>query len=197
MAIRPEEGMSAGEGPVDREAAWAAAMRAARAGDAAAYRHLLGEMALVLRGIARRHLVRLGLGPDEAEDVVQEALLALHLKRDSWDETRPILPWVRAIARYKMLDAARRLGRAQRGTVDLPAEAFAELVAAPAPARDMTGLDPANLVAGLPTRERGVVAALALEGHSVAETAARFGIGESAVRVAFHRGLARLAGAAG
>lgn len=189
--------MNLGDAPRDRETGWSAAMRDARAGDATAYRQLLGEMALVLRGIARRHLVRLGLGPDEAEDVVQETLLALHLKRDSWDETRPILPWVHAIARYKMLDAARRLGRARRGTVDLPAEAFAELVAAPAPARDMTGVDPEKLVAGLPARERGVVAALALDGQSVAETAARFGIGEGAVRVAFHRGLARLSGAAG
>lgn len=180
-----------------REQAWSAAMRAARVGDAVAYRRLLDEMATVLRRVARRNLRRLGLGPDEAEDVVQEALLALHLKRDSWDETRPILPWVHAIARYKMLDAARRLGRTTRATADLPVEAFAELLPAPPPARDMTGVDTAGLVAGLPARERGVVTALALDGRSVAETAARFGIGESAVRVAFHRALARLAGAAG
>jgi RNA polymerase sigma-70 factor (ECF subfamily) len=44
----------------------------------------------------------------------------------------------------------------------------------------------------LPARERGVVAALGLEGLSVAAAARRFAISEGAVRIALHRGLSRL-----
>ncbi|MFW5883259.1 MAG: sigma factor-like helix-turn-helix DNA-binding protein, partial [Verrucomicrobiota bacterium] len=125
-----------------------------------------------------------------------EVLLALHTRRESWDETRPITPWVYAIARYKLVDCARRLGRARRVTAAVTVDDVADLVPAPQPGRDMTGVDTAALVGALPPRERGVVVALVLEGISVAEIARRLGIGESAVRVAFHRALSRLDGAA-
>ena len=180
----------------EREARWADAMRRARRGDGAAYQALLTDIADVLRGMARRGLDRYGLCPDEAEDVVQEVLLALHTRRDSWDETRPITPWVYAIARYKLVDCARRLGRARRLMAAVPVDPVADLIPAPQPERDMTGVDAAALLGALPPRERGVVAALAFEGASVAEIARRLGIGESAVRVAFHRALSRLDGAA-
>lgn len=179
-----------------REAALSAAMRAARRGDAAAYRRLLAEIAAMLRPAARRRLAQLGLGTDEAEDVVQETLIAVHAKRATWDEARPFLPWLRAIARYKLLDAARKLGRTRRATVDAPVEDWADLLAAPAPERDMAGVSPERLVATLPERERGVVTALAFEGASVSALAAREGVGEPAVRVAFHRALKRLHGKA-
>ena len=55
-------------------------------------------------------LLAAGRGPADCEDVVQEALLAMHLKRDTWDETQPIEPWLRAIARYKLVDHLRRRG---------------------------------------------------------------------------------------
>ena len=71
----------------DRDAEWAGLMRAANAGDQAAYQRLLLSMAPWLRAIARRGLAR--WGDADAEDVVQETLLAIHLKRHTWDETRP------------------------------------------------------------------------------------------------------------
>lgn len=176
----------------DREARWSAAMRAANRGDSAAYRRLLFEIAPMIRAMARRRLQGFGLSPDDAEDVVQEALIGLHRKRHTWDESRPILPWIRAIATYKLLDAARRLGRTRRATAAKPLEDYAELLAAPAPERDMTGVDIHAHVAALPPRERGVVTALAFEGASVETVAGRLGVGQSAVRVAFHRALSRL-----
>lgn len=175
----------------DREGRWAGAMRAARRGDAAAYRGLLAEIAAALRGMTRARLSRMGLSPDEAEDVVQETLIALHAKRHTWDEDRPFLPWLHAIARYRMIDAARRLGRVRARTVASPVEDLADLLPAPAP-REGAALDRERLVAALPGRERGVVAALGLEGMSVTAAARRFAISEGAVRVAFHRGLTRL-----
>jgi RNA polymerase sigma-70 factor (ECF subfamily) len=176
----------------DREVRWSAAMRAANRGDSAAYRRLLFEIAPMIRAMARRRLDGFGLSPDEAEDVVQEALIGLHRKRHTWDEGRPILPWIRAIATYKLLDSARRLGRTRRATSAKPVEDYADFLAAPAPDRDMTGVDIHAHVAALPPRERGVVTALAFEGASVEAVAGRLGVGQSAVRVAFHRALSRL-----
>lgn len=177
----------------EREARWAAAMRAARGGDDAAYAQLLGEMAGVLRAVVARRLAGLGLGPHEAEDVVQEALIAIHAKRATWDEGRPILPWVHAIARYKMLDAARRRGRARRLTVDAPAEDFAEIVAAPVGSPPGAEGDAQRLLAALPDGQRRAVEAVALDGLSAAEAGIRLGMTAGAVRVAAHRGLKRLA----
>src|ERR1700749_83710 len=94
-----------------REQIWAEAMRAARRGDAAVYECLLGEIAEVLRRLIRGRLARLGWAAHETEDLVQEILIGLHTKRHTWDTDRPFLPWLYAIARYKIADGARHLRR--------------------------------------------------------------------------------------
>ena len=92
----------------ESEQAWAVLMRAAVNGDAGAYRQFLASLAPVLRATARRNCARVGLDGGEAEDVVQETLLAIHLKRHTWDLDRPIGPWITAIARHKLIDAIER-----------------------------------------------------------------------------------------
>jgi RNA polymerase sigma-70 factor (ECF subfamily) len=47
----------------------------------------------------------------EAEDVVQEVLLTIHLKQGTWDPSREIGPWLTAITRNKIIDVFRRRGR--------------------------------------------------------------------------------------
>lgn len=166
-------------------------MRAARAGDGAAYARLLAEVAAALRPLLRARLGRLGFDAAHAEDALQETLIALHEKAPTWDAARPIVPWIRAIARHKALDLARRLGRARARTAPGPVEDWADVFAAPAEA-PQPETRAASLVAALPGRECGAVTALGLEGLSVRAAAGRLGISEGAVRVAFHRGLARL-----
>jgi RNA polymerase sigma-70 factor, ECF subfamily len=39
---------------------------------------------------------------------VQEALLAIHTQRHTYDPAEPLTPWVYAIARYKLIDHLRR-----------------------------------------------------------------------------------------
>lgn len=176
-----------------REERWAAWMRAANRGDDAAYARLLGEMAGVLRAVAAKRLAGMGVGPHEAEDVVQEALIGIHQKRATWDEARPLLPWVHAVARYKMLDAARRHGRRRRGVVDAPAEDFAEIAPAPETSPPGAADDAEKLIRALPEGQRKVVEAIAVDGLSTRDAGARLGMSEGAVRVALHRGLKRLA----
>src|SRR5262249_19438975 len=56
-------------------------MRAANRDDRASYYRLLHELAPVLRGVVNRGFARYRLGFEDVEDVVQETLLVLHLKR--------------------------------------------------------------------------------------------------------------------
>ena len=87
---------------------WAVWMRAAMTGDAGAYRQLLVSLAPHVRAVARSRCRRLGAPEGEVEDLVQEVLLTIHLKRGTWDQSRPIGPWVAAIARNKLIDVLRR-----------------------------------------------------------------------------------------
>src|SRR5262245_23313446 len=165
-------------------------MRAANAGDATAYRRLLRGLEPALRSAARRGLGRAGFSADEAEDVVQEILLAVHLKRHTWEPTAPILPWIRAIARYKLVDALRRRGRVAHGHVSI--EDVSESLVADEPAPVTTTQTVDRYVQTLPDRQRNVVRAVAMEGASIREAAERLHMSEGAVRVALHRGLASI-----
>ena len=86
-------------------------MRAAIAGDSTAYHRLLKAIVPILRATAKRGLARAGQPTDQSEDIVQEILLAVHLKRHTWDPTAPFGPWLFAIARNKLIDTLRRKGR--------------------------------------------------------------------------------------
>ncbi len=170
-----------------REGEWAALMRAANSGDAGAYEQLLKELVPALRSIARGAAVRAG-GVVEAEDIVQETLIAIHLKRHTWISTEPIGPWIRAITRHKAIDALRRRGR----HVHIPLEDFQDTL----PAEDTTPAYPRRDVERhldrLPPRQREVIQAIALDGYSIRETAGRLEMTEGAVRVALHRAVAAL-----
>jgi RNA polymerase sigma-70 factor (ECF subfamily) len=160
-------------------------MRAAIAGDERAYADFLHRTAGLVRGFARRKIVQGGVDP---EDVVQETLLAIHVKRHTWRQEAPVLPWVYAIARFKLIDAFRRRGRRIEVEIDEIAETFAEPEAETVSERDIN-----RVLDSLPPAQRSVVSAVSVEGRSIGETAAKFGITETAVRVSLHRGLAAIA----
>ena len=84
----------------DAETEWAALLRAANGGDTRAYAAFLTAVAPVLRGLVRAR--GRAIPADQHEDIVQEVLLAIHRKRRTWDETRPVRPWLFAIARHKV-----------------------------------------------------------------------------------------------
>ncbi|TIV09319.1 MAG: RNA polymerase subunit sigma, partial [Mesorhizobium sp.] len=69
-------------------------MRSAIAGDERAYADFLRRTAALVRGFIRRRIVQGGVDP---EDVVQETLLAIHVKRHTWRQDLAVLPWVYAI----------------------------------------------------------------------------------------------------
>lgn len=173
----------------DRELRWADLMRAANRDDRASYHRLLHELAPVLRGGVNRGFARYGLGFEDVEDVVQETLLALHLKRHTWDERRPFLPWLQTIAQNKLVDNLRRRGRRAR----IPIEDVSENLAADVPSAEMDGVDAERMIAKLKGRQRDIVVAISIEGATARQVGERLGMTEGAVRVALHRALKYLA----
>ena len=170
------------------EEEWAALMRAAIGGDSAAYRALLQSLSNVLRPAVRRGFTQAGAPLGDVEDVVQETLLALHLKRNTWDPSQPLGPWVRAIARHKLIDALRRRGR----RIQIPIDSVMETLSAEEDTSGVDRQDAERLVNGLQGRQREVVRAVSLEGKSIREVAEHMNMKEVAVRVALHRGLKAL-----
>jgi RNA polymerase sigma-70 factor (ECF subfamily) len=158
------------------------------AGDSAVYATFLRELSAHLRPFFRKRLVR---WPDDVEDLVQEALLAVHNQRHTYDAGQPLTAWVYAIARYKLVDLVRR--RAGRDALTDPFDDESEWLAAEDREAADARRDLAKLLARLPDRFRLPIQYVKVEGLSVAETAARTGMSESAVKIGVHRGLKVLA----
>ena len=121
---------------------------------------------------------------------MQETLLAIHQKRHTWREDMAVRPWLYAIVRYKVVDAFRARGR----RVQVPIEDFADVLPAPDAADPTERGDTERVIARLDPRSARIVRAIGLDGASVAETSAALGMTETAVRVALHRALRKLAG---
>jgi RNA polymerase sigma factor (sigma-70 family) len=172
-----------------REGDWTAWMRAAISGDAAAYRQFLMEVTPHLRAIAHHRCRMAGSSEGEAEDIVQEVLLAIHLKRGTWDQSRPIGPWITAIVRNKLVDALRRRGR----HVTVPIEDVIDTLGMEDDADGASPREIDGLLAQLKIRQREIVKSISINGSSVRETADRLHMTEGAVRVALHRALKTLA----
>jgi RNA polymerase sigma-70 factor, ECF subfamily len=101
-------------------------MAAGLDGDATAYHQLLERLTSHLRAYYRSRFARIGRGPTDAEDLLQEALIAVHTHRHTYDRSQPSAPWINAIARYKFLDYLRRTKSSFK---DIPMESAQDLTA--------------------------------------------------------------------
>ncbi len=166
-----------------------ALMAAAQDGDERAYAALLHALLPLLRAVSRRRL----RNPAEAEDAVQETLLSIHRLRHAWDRTRPLRPWVIAIAERRCVDRLRALGR--RAGRETTLEDAHETLAAPAEAGGEAAVAARQLraaVAALPSSQRQALRLAKLEDLSLAEASARSGMSVGALKVATHRAIAGL-----
>jgi RNA polymerase sigma-70 factor (ECF subfamily) len=167
---------------VTDEARLKALMLRGLAGEAAAQGQLLSALSGYLRGFFSR---RLGAGAADVEDLVQETLLAIHLKRAAYDPAQPFTPWAYAVARYKLIDHYRRRGARQT----VPLEDAGELLALDNPEEGAVRRDLSRLLATLPERQRKLMIDIKLQGHSMEEAAQRSGMSVTAVKVSVHRAL--------
>jgi RNA polymerase sigma-70 factor (ECF subfamily) len=58
-----------------------------------------------------------------AEDVFQNTFLQVHLKRELYEDSRPVRPWLYAIATHQAVDALRKVGRHPTVSLDQRANA--------------------------------------------------------------------------
>lgn len=158
------------------------------AGNTADYYAFLNALSAHLRGFFRRRLAGL---PDEVEDLVQETLLAVHNKRETYREDMPVTSWIHAIARYKLIDLFR--SRSGREALNDPFDDELEMFAAPDDDAAEARRDLEKLLALLPDRQRLPIVYVKLQGMSVLETSKLTGLSESAVKIGVHRGLIALA----
>jgi RNA polymerase sigma-70 factor (ECF subfamily) len=175
------------------EAELSDAMLRARAGCPKAYRRLLDLLSQHLKGQIRRILSRTG-GKNgiDADDILQETLLSIHNRLHTYDSAYPVTVWVNAIARYKVIDSLRASTHRMK-QIDL--DEVGEIIADPVEHEPGAAHDVARLLSSLPANLRRPIEDVKLMGLTVAESAARRGMSESAVKIGIHRGMKRLAAA--
>jgi RNA polymerase sigma-70 factor (ECF subfamily) len=156
-------------------------MAAAQAGHGGAYRRLLEEV----RHWLHRYMSR-RLPSSLVEDIVQDALIAIHEKRHTYDPRRPFQPWLAAIARYKWIDTLRRMSR-ESGTV------LSEDLAVGEHESEFMNIELLErLMAKLKPAQADVIRLVKIQGYSIEEASIRTRQSISLVKVNIHRGLARL-----
>ncbi len=151
-------------------------------GIAADHACLLRALVPLLNAFYRRRM-----SGEDIEDLVQETLIAIHTRRSTYDRDRAFTAWLFAIARYKMIDHFRRNRRevSIEGLEDI-------LVIEGFETSSNARMDVDDLLGTLPPKQARMIRATHLDGHSIAETAAAAGYGESDVKVSVHRGLKAL-----
>lgn len=163
-------------------------MRHSMEGDAIAYAQLLETLSKIIRNYLYGRINR----ESDIEDIVQETLLSIHKARHTYDWTRPLKPWVLAIANYRMNDFLRKYYRVQKKEVvdyDTIANVFAEEDVTEQRA-DTEQLQ--NALNQLPEKQRRIVTLMKVQGYSAKEVAKEMNMSVSAVKVSAHRSYKKL-----
>lgn len=158
-------------------------MVATQGGDKAAGNVLLTEVGVWLERYFRRRVP-----PHQIDDLVQEVLISFYTKRGTWDPSRPFLPWLAAIARYRWVDHLRKVYKhdSQELMEDDAFEDSEEEVV-------MARVSLERLFGELPDKQAEVIEMVKISGLSIREAADKTGQSESLVKVNIHRGLKKLA----
>jgi RNA polymerase sigma factor (sigma-70 family) len=162
-------------------------MLASLAGDARSYGVLLNDVAKHLRLYFLRRLADAHKG--DADDLVQEALMALHTRRATYEIDRPFTAWLHAIARYKLIDHFRR----NRIRATVPLDDVEDLFAQDQSDAAADRMDVDRLLQSVPEKSRDLIYRTKIEGQSIAEVAESTGLSETSVKVSIHRGIRAIA----
>jgi RNA polymerase sigma-70 factor (ECF subfamily) len=136
---------------------------------------------------------------DVVEDLVQEVLISLHRKRHTYRTDAPILPWLFAIAKYRLIDHARALKvrpellswdpelDEKLGDGEMQAEQSAQ-----ADEDAETHVRVETLLGTLPKAQSDLIRMAKLEGLPLEEVAKRTSLSLANVKVSLHRSLKKL-----
>lgn len=167
-------------------------MRLAQSGDQCAYRALLTAVTPRIRRVVRAR--RSFLGSADIEDLVQDVLLSMHSVLATYDPARPFLPWMLAIVRHRLVDAARRYARQQRHELAVE-DLDVTFAAVPANNADEDSAEKEALdraIQALAPAQRQAIELLKLQELSLKEAAAATGSTVGALKVATHRAMLSL-----
>jgi RNA polymerase sigma factor (sigma-70 family) len=123
---------------------------------------------------------------DQVPDLVQETLISVHVKRASYDPTRPFLPWLAAIARYRWIDRLRKMYRSEYADLDAEPEAInpEDGIAA--------SISIERILLMLPKKQQAAITLVKLQGYTISEAAEMTGMSESNVKMNIMRGIRKL-----
>jgi RNA polymerase sigma factor (sigma-70 family) len=123
---------------------------------------------------------------DQVQDLVQETLISVHTKRASYDASRPFLPWLAAIARYRWIDRLRKIYRAEAADMETEPEAIhpEDGIAA--------SISITRILQMLPQKQQTSITLVKLKGYSISEAAEMTGMSESNVKMNIMRGIRKL-----
>ncbi|MCT8334049.1 sigma-70 family RNA polymerase sigma factor [Leptospira sp. 85282-16] len=156
-------------------------MRSSQEGDSLAYKKLLEEICVILRGILSVKI----FDAEDREDVLQEILIAVHLSKHTFLPDKSFLPWLYTIANYKIIDYIRKKGRKKKREFLMSNEYLPENKYFPSEDESKERID--EILTKLSEKQRLIFRLLKLDKMSIAETAKIMSMSQSAVKTAAHR----------
>lgn len=157
-------------------------MLAAIGGDKRAYADALSESARLLRPFLLKRLSN----RSEVEDILQEILISVHKSRHTYDGMRPFIPWLYAIARFRLADYL-RAHYADQLRASAPLEEAENIVAETVTETGISYESIRKEVGQLPEKQARILELMHNKGYTAKEAAEKLGMNESAVKVAAHR----------
>lgn len=167
---------------------WSILMARSQSGDAVAYRKLLMGITPYVRNLAWRRLTR----QTDAEDALQDVLVAIHMLRATYDARRPFGPWLKTIANRKIVDRARSISRQRNREADFTDDLL-DLAAPSEPSDGFEGVaDVEHYISQLSDAEAEAIRMTKLQGLSLEQASIRSGQSIGAIKIATYRALRKL-----
>jgi len=154
----------------------------------ARYRAFL-ETVVLLRPKLHRYCARMTGSTLDGEDVVQDALIDAYRRLETYDDSRPIGPWLFRIAHNRCIDVLRRRDVRVRAEDAAAEPAVTEAVEPSGPA---LGRAVEHLVQHLPPKERACVLLKDVFDYTIEEIADLVESTPGGVKAALHRGREKL-----
>ena len=162
-------------------------------GDQMAYELFLKEISDLLR-IYIRKSQRGNITLEKLEDLVQEVLMSIHTKLSTYRADLPVVPWVLAIAKNRVIDSSRAERRqSQSKFLNFEIEnLFYSKIESDLTDQYSAQQELENVLSHLSERQRQVLILAKGEQLSILEIAEKFKMSVSSVKVTIHRAIGAL-----